>query len=66
MLHTTTPTGMRTLAGAYREADVRRAQAHRADRAPRVAGASAPTRGTVHLASASRIARLFTLLPHAR
>jgi hypothetical protein len=66
MLYSTTPSGMQTLAGDYREADVRWAQARRAAKAAKAAGAGAPTQGSIGLASASRITRLITLLPHAR
>jgi hypothetical protein len=65
MLYTATPTGMRTLAGDYRDADIRRATLRRADRAATAANA-APAGTAGQLVSASRIARLITLLPHAR
>jgi hypothetical protein len=66
MLYSATPTGMRILAGDYREADIRRAQARRADRPAATTGTGAPVKRAVHLGSASRIARLITILPHAR
>jgi hypothetical protein len=69
MLYSTTASGMQALAGDYREADVRWAQARRAGKAAKAAkaaGAGAPTQGSIGLASASRITRLITLLPHAR
>jgi hypothetical protein len=61
MLYTATPTGMRTLAGDYRDADIRRASIRRAT----TAANAAPTGAAGPLASVSRIARLITLLPHA-
>ncbi len=62
MLYTTTPTGMRTLAGDYRDADRRWADARRADKTPTVAQAPSVER---HIAP-RRIVRLITLLAHAR
>ena len=66
MLHPATPTGMRTLARDYRDADIHRAQARRADRPAATSGTDSPVKRAVHLGSASRIARLITILPHAR
>ena len=58
MLYTATPTGMRTLAGDYRDADIRRATLRRAAKA-------APAANGQHVAP-RRIGWLLTLLPHAR
>lgn len=67
MLYSATPTGMRALAGDYRDADVRWAQARRSAKATgRGAESCAPTRNAVTSASTSRFARLLTLIPHAR
>ncbi len=70
MLYSATPTGMRVLAGDYRDADVRWARARWADKADNAAKAAkscAPTRDAVLLpASTTRFARLRTLIPHAR
>lgn len=61
MLYTATSTGMRTLAGDYREDDIRRATLRRADRAAK----AAPAADGQHVAP-RRIGWLITLLPHAR
>ena len=72
MLYSATPTGMRVLAGDYRDADVRWARARRADKAAKAAegaeaaGRGAPTRDAALSASTTRFARLRTLMPHAR
>ena len=68
MLHTTTPTGMRTLAGDYREADVRWADARRADRAAKAAPAanSAPAAPVERHTAPHRIGWLTSLIPHQR
>ena len=78
MLYSATPTGMRVLAGDYRDADVRWAQARRADKAAKAdkaagtakadkaAESCAPTRNADLPASTTRFARLRTLIPHAR
>ena len=69
MLYSATPTGMRVLAGDYRDADVRWAQARRADKAAKAdkaAESCAPTREAALSASTTRFARLRTLMLHAR
>ena len=62
MLYSATPTGMRALAGAYREDDIRWATLRRADKAAKTAPAAAAGQ---HVAP-RRIGWLITLLPHAR
>jgi hypothetical protein len=62
MLYATTPTGMRTLARDYRESDIRRATIRRATTAAHAAPAAASEQ---HVAP-RRLARLITILPHAR
>ena len=68
MLHTTTTTGMRTLAGAYREADLRWADARRADKAANAAPAAKadPAATTEQHIAPHGIGWLTALLPHAR
>ena len=74
MLYTTTPTGMRTLAGAYREDDIRRATTRRADAAAKAETAAraapatkaAPAASTEQYIAPHRIGWLTALLPHVR
>ena len=68
MLYTTTPTGMRTLAGAYREDDIRRATARRADKAAKAApvAKATATATTEQYIAPHRIGWLTALLPHER
>ena len=61
MLYTATPTGMRTLAGDYRDADIRRATLRRAATAANAAPAA-----DGQPVAPRRIGWLITLLPHAR
>lgn len=65
MLYTATPTGMRTLAGDYRDADIRRATLRRADRAAKAAE-TAPAATTEQHIAPHRIGWLTALLPHVR
>jgi hypothetical protein len=62
VLYTTTPTGMRALAGAYREADVRWAALRRADKAAKAAS----TATTEQSIASHRTRWLVALRPHAR
>lgn len=72
MLYSATPSGMRVLAGDYRDADVRWARACRAAKAAEGAEATeaaescAPPRDAVLPASTTRFARLRTLMPYTR
>ncbi len=69
MPYPTTPTGMRALAGDYRDADVRWAQARRSAKVAKATEAAesyAPTRDAALPGSTTRFARLLTLIPRAR
>lgn len=66
MLHSVTWSGMQTMAGDYRHADIHRAQVRRTNRPAATIGTGDPVTRAAHLASTSRIARLITILPHAR
>lgn len=55
MLHSATWTGMRTLAGDYREADIRRANRRRAGNTGTTGGAGAPEQGAAHLVLAASL-----------
>ncbi len=68
MLHSTTWTGMRTLADDYREADIRRARVRGTDEAATATRPAAPGLEAAGRAArpARPLARMLTLLPRVR
>lgn len=65
MLHSATWTGLRTLAGDYREGDIRRAGIRRAN-LDRNSSVGKPSSDTTGQFAHRPLARLLKLLPHGR